>query len=291
MASGAFERSARLTPDRERRDERLLSAAGTAWSAGLTERALGLLEAHGRERPGDPGRMQELSLRGAIAARTGHVRDAREMLMAAADLATDPNEETVILADAVHANFYLADVSAAVALAQRLAELAPTVTDDRARALGLVATGTARILAGQPGGADDLRAALPLLEATPALYEDPHRLSVVMQVPLYLRDATDGGPTVRDLVEAVRGQAGIGALPAVLWHLARDQAAALGVGGGGGQLHRGRAARRGDGTDHRAGDGAGGALLARVASGTGGTLSSTRRRGSRHARRSPPAHG
>ena len=153
------------------------------------------------------------------------LRDAREMLIAAADLATDPNEETVILADAVHANFYLADVSAAVALAQRLAELAPAVTDDRARALGLVATGTARILAGQPGGADDLRAALPLLEATPALYEDPHRLSVVMQVPLYLRDATDGGPTVRDLVEAVRGQAGIGALPAVLWHLARDQAA------------------------------------------------------------------
>jgi DNA-binding CsgD family transcriptional regulator len=225
VASGAFERSARLTPDRDRRAERLLSAARTAWSAGLTERALGLLEAHGRERSGDPGRVQELCLRGAIAARTGHVRDAREMLMAAADLATDPNEETVILADAVHANFYLADVSAAVALAQRLAELAPTVTDDRARALGLVATGTARILSGQPGGADDLRAALPLLESTPALYEDPHRLSVVMQVPLYLRDATDRGPTVRELVEAVRGQAGIGALPAVLWHLARDQAA------------------------------------------------------------------
>ncbi len=225
VASGAFERSARLTPDRERRTERLLCAAETAWSAGLTERALGLLEAHGREHPEESGRMQELSLRGAIAARTGHVRDAREMLMEAANLATDPNEETVILADAVHANFYLADASAAVALAQRLAELAPAVTDDRARAFGLVATGTARILAGQPGGAADLRAAVPMLEATPAVYEDPHRLSLVMQVPLYLRDDTGGGRTVRDLVEAVRGQAGVGALPAMLWHLARDQAA------------------------------------------------------------------
>ncbi|HEY3528388.1 MAG TPA: AAA family ATPase [Nocardioides sp.] len=224
VASGAFERSARLSPDREPRQERLLHAAETAWSAGLTERALGLLEAHDREGPGESGRMQELALRGAIAARTGRVRDAREMLMAAAELAADPNQETVLLADAVNANFYLAGAPAAAALARRLAELAPAVTDDRARAFGLVATGTARILAGEAGGADDLRAAVPLLRATPEVYQDQHRLSLVMQVPLYLRDATGGGRAVRDLVEAVRGQAGIGALPAVLWHLARDQA-------------------------------------------------------------------
>jgi DNA-binding CsgD family transcriptional regulator len=223
VASGAFERSARLTPAREQRTERLLRAAETAWAAGLTERALALLEAHGREGPGDHGRMQELALRGAIAARTGRVRDAREMLMAAAELATDPNEETVILADAVHANFYLAGAPAAVALANRLAELAPRVTEDRARALGLVATGIARILAGQPGGADDLRAAVPLLQGAPDLYRD--RLALVISVPLYLRDTTGGGRALRQLVEEVRGQAGIGALPAVLWHIARDQAA------------------------------------------------------------------
>jgi DNA-binding CsgD family transcriptional regulator len=109
-----------------------------------------------------------------------------------------------------------------VALAQRLAGLAPSVTDDSARALGLVATGMARILAGQPGGADDLRSAVPLLRAAPALYRDPHRLSLVMAVPLYLRDTT--GQVLRELVEQVRGQAGVGALPAVLWHVARDQA-------------------------------------------------------------------
>jgi DNA-binding CsgD family transcriptional regulator len=98
------------------------------------------------------------------------------------------------------------------------------VTDDRARALGLIATGTARILAGHPGGADDLRAALPLLKSTPALYEDPLRLSLVMQVPLYLRDATSGGLAVQDLVDAVRDRAGVGAMPAMLWHLALEQA-------------------------------------------------------------------
>jgi DNA-binding CsgD family transcriptional regulator len=224
VASGAFERSARLTPDPGLRTERLLHAAETAWSAGMTGRALGLLEAHEREGPTDSGRMRGLTLRGAIAARTGHLRDAREMLISAADLATDPNEETVILADAVHANFYLAGARAAVSLAERLANLAPLVTDDRARALGLIATGMARILAGQPGGPDDLRAAVPLLQVSPSLDQDPHRLSLVMLVPLYLRDATDEGRAVRELVEAVRDQAGVGALPAVLFHVARDQA-------------------------------------------------------------------
>ncbi len=224
VASGAFERAARLSPDPGRRAELLLQAAHTAWSAGLTDRALGLLDAHEREHPSEQGRSQELALRGAIAARTGRPRDARAMLMAAAELATDPNDETLILVDAVHANYYLAGAPSAAALAKRLTELAPSVTDDGARALGLVATGTARILAGQPGGADDLRAALPLLASTPSLYEDPLRLSLVLQVPLYLRDVSSGSAAVHDLVEAARNRAGVGAMPALLWHLALEQA-------------------------------------------------------------------
>jgi DNA-binding CsgD family transcriptional regulator len=224
VASGAYERSARLTPDEEQRTERLLDAAETAWSAGLTERALGLLDAHGRGDPGTRGRMRGLAVRGAIAMRTGQVGDARRMLIAAADLATDPNEETILLADAVEANFYLAGAPTAAALAHRLTALAPAVTDDRARAFGLVAAGTARIIAGQAGGADELRAAIPLLRTTPAVYADQHRLSLVMQVPLFLRDATGEGQAIRELVEAVRGQAGVGALPTVLWYVARDQA-------------------------------------------------------------------
>jgi DNA-binding CsgD family transcriptional regulator len=224
VASGAFERSARLSPDPERTRERLLRAAHTAWSAGLTERALGLLAAHEREAPSPTGRARQLALRGAIAARTGHLRDARDMLMAAAELATDPNEETLILADAVHANFYLAGAPTAALLAGRLAELAPAVTDDGARALRLIATGVARTLGGQPGGADDLRAAVPLLQATRALQDDPDHLPLVMLVPLFLRDSTGGGRGVRDLVELVRGGASVGALPAVLFHVARDQA-------------------------------------------------------------------
>jgi DNA-binding CsgD family transcriptional regulator len=224
VASGAFERAARLCPDQERRAELLMDAAETAWSAGLTERALAVLESHAREQPGRPGRMRELALRGAIALRTGRVRDAREMLIAAADLATDPDEQTVILADAVHANFYLAGAPTAISLAQRLRELSPSVRDDRARALGLIASGVAGVLAGQPAGVEDLRAAVPLVEATPALYDDPRRLPLVMQLPLYLRDTTGGGRGVREVVDEVRGRVGVGPLPALLFHVARDQA-------------------------------------------------------------------
>jgi DNA-binding CsgD family transcriptional regulator/tetratricopeptide (TPR) repeat protein len=223
VASGAFERSARLSPDPERRADRLLHAAETAWSAGLTERALGLLDGHAREDPTTEARVRELALRGAIAARTGHLRDAREMFVAAADLSTDPAEECVLLADAVHASFYLAGAPAALRLATRLIERAPAVTDPMARALGFIATGMARILAGEEGGAEDLRTAVPLIESTGAIHCDPHRLSCLMLVPLFLRDATEGG-ALRTYVDEVRGAAGIGALPAVLFYVARDQA-------------------------------------------------------------------
>jgi DNA-binding CsgD family transcriptional regulator len=223
VASGAFERSARLTPDVGCRAARLLQAAETAWLAGLTERALALLDSHAREEPSPQGRIRELALRGAIAARTGRLRDAREMLLAAADLSIDPAEQCVLIADAVHASFYLAGATAALRLAERLGALTPLVTDPKASALALIAIGMARIMTGQPGGAEELRAAVPLISSTPALYGDPQRMSCVMLVPLFLRE-TGEDRTLREHVDAVRSAAGIGALPALLWHVARDQA-------------------------------------------------------------------
>ncbi|HEY6935121.1 MAG TPA: AAA family ATPase [Marmoricola sp.] len=223
VASGAFERAGRLSPDPGRRADRLLRAARAAWSAGLTERALGLLDQHARAVPDPQARVGELALRGAIAARTGRLRRAQEMLLAAADLSTDPAEECMLVADAVLASFYLAGAAAASRLAIRLRGLVPSVADPKARALGLIATGLARILAGEEGGAEDLRASVPLVEATRTLYRDPHRLSCVMLVPLFLRDATEGR-TLREYVDEIRAEAGVGALPAILFYVARDQA-------------------------------------------------------------------
>lgn len=222
VASGAFERSARLTPDARERGARLLRAADAAWTAGDGERAVALLDERQREIDAEPSAIRVAELRASIAARTGSLREARDLLLAAAEQAENPDDVAIALADAVHAGFYLGDARTASELAGRLAELQPRLTAPRARALGLMATGMARILAGH-GGSEHIRAAVPLLEADPDLRHDPRRLSWLLLAPLFLRDAKSGA-RLRALVEEVREAAGIGALPAVLFHVARDEA-------------------------------------------------------------------
>ena len=229
IASGAFERSARLTPDHDDRHSRLLRAADSAWTAGMQDRALVLLDEFAREsgpaagRWIDPNHMRALELRATIAARSGSLREALEILITAAELAPRPDDAAVLLADAVHATYYLADAQTASELADRLTVLQAALTEPRSRALGLMATGMAKVLSGR-GGADDIRAAVPLLETDPTLLHDARRLSWLLLAPLYLRDAS-GGARLRALVDEVRGSAGVGSLPAVLFHVARDQAA------------------------------------------------------------------
>jgi len=100
--------------------------------------------------------------------------------------------------------------------------LTDRITSTRARALCLMATGIARVLAGQ-GGTEEIRAAVPLLESSHELKSDPRRLPWLMLAPLFLRES-DGGDRLRALVEEVRGAGGVGTLPALLFHIARDQA-------------------------------------------------------------------
>ncbi|TDN92064.1 LuxR family transcriptional regulator [Microbacterium sp. BK668] len=223
VAAGAFERSARVSPDGPTREARLLRAADTAWAAGDGERALALLEQRdGVAGAADPSRdVHAIELRASIAARSGSLREALELLVAAADSVGDPDDEAVALADAVHATYYLGDAHTAARLADRLEALRGRVLKPRSRTLALMATGMARTLAGQ-GGADEIRAAVPLLESDPDLAHDPRRLSWLLLAPLFLRDSTSGS-RLRALVDEVRGAAGIGALPAVLFHVARDE--------------------------------------------------------------------
>lgn len=223
VASRAFERAARLTSDAKERSARLLRAADTAWEAGDGERALTLLDRRARDTAStSPPDVSEIELRASITARTGSLREALDLLLDAANHAESPDATAIALADAVHATFYLGDARTAAQLAERLEALRSRVREPRARALGLMATGMARTLAGH-GGTDDIRAAVPLLEADPELRHDSRRLSWLLLAPLFLRDATSGA-RLRALVAEVRGAAGIGALPAVLFHVARDQA-------------------------------------------------------------------
>ncbi|WP_203582084.1 helix-turn-helix transcriptional regulator [Microbacterium hibisci] len=228
VASGVYERAARLTPGGGPRAARLLQAADAAWESGDGERAVRLLDRRARDAGAeatvldDPDATRDVELRASVAARTGSLREALDILLRAADRTASADAATVALADAVHATYYLGDARTASGLADRIARLRPDVRTSRARALGLMASGMAKTLAGR-GGADEIRAAVPLFEADPELSRDPRRLSWLMLAPLYLRDATSG-VRLRTLVEEVRGSAGIGALPALLFHMAVDQA-------------------------------------------------------------------
>lgn len=221
VASTAYHRAATFSPDTRDRCDRLLRAAEAAWPAGQPERVTALLDELA-EHAGPDQVAGSLELRAGVAARTGSVREALAMLVGAADRVDSTDDRVVLLADAVHAAFYLGDSTTATLLADRLTELTPRTATSRARALGTMASGIARVLAGS-GGADEIRAAVPLLESSTDLQADPRRWPWLMLAPLFLREAS-GGARLRRLVAEIRGTAGVGALPALLFHVARDQA-------------------------------------------------------------------
>ena len=183
VAATAYHRSATLTPAAPERCVRLLRGAEAAWAAGEPSRVTTMLDALADLDPAGELAAGALELRAAVAARTGQLREARDMLMAAADHESSPDRAVVLLADAVHAAFYLGDTATSLALADRLADLIARVTTLRARALGLMATGIALVVAGR-GGAEEIRAAVPHLESSDELRADPRRLPWLMLAPL-----------------------------------------------------------------------------------------------------------
>ncbi|MFD4669755.1 AAA family ATPase [Lentzea sp. NPDC058450] len=214
VASAAYERAARLSPDLDRHAALCVSAAESAWLAGETRRSVALLDQAG------PGSAVEL--RAAIAARTGSLTEARDLCRVAAAAAGTPDAAVVLLADAVNACFYLGDTATGVALAHDIEARLALVTTPRAAGLGQMAAGVARILANL-GGADQIRAAVELLTSSGLLREDRSRLSWLMIGPMFLRDA-DSGTELRRTVANARTEAAVGTLPALLFHVARDEA-------------------------------------------------------------------
>lgn len=216
VAAAAYERAARLSPDVERHSLLCVTAAESAWLAGTTPRAVALLDEGGSNGP------RALELRGAIAARTGSLTEARDLCWTAARQSGDPDEGIVFLADAVNACFYLGDATSAIALAHEIEALLEQVTTPQALGLGQMAAGAARILANQ-GGADQIRSAAGLLAASPEWRDDRRRPWWLMIGPLFLRD-TDSGAELRRIVGQARAEAAVGTLPSLLFHVARDEA-------------------------------------------------------------------
>ncbi|NGY63707.1 AAA family ATPase [Lentzea sp. NEAU-D13] len=216
VAAAAYERAARLSPDAGRHRALCVAAAESAWLAGTTQRAVALLDEVG------PAEQTALELRGAIAARTGSLTEARDLCRSAAHRSGDPDDSVVLLADAVHACFYLGDTTSGVELAHDIEHLLGRVTTPRARGLGLMAAGVARILANL-GGADQVRSAADLLAGSRLLHDDRRRLPWLMIGPLFLRDASSG-VELRRIVGEARAEAAVGTLPSLLFHVARDEA-------------------------------------------------------------------
>ncbi len=221
VAAAAFERAAQLSPDADRHSLFCVAAAESAWLGGSGARALALLTA--ARDPASPGvRLRALELRGAIALQTGSLSESRDILRAAAAAAPDADYRVVLLADAVGVCFYLADAVTGLALAREIETELDRVTSPRSRGLGQMAAGVARILANE-GGADQIRTAVALLTESGQLRDDQRRLPWLILGPMFLRES-DTGDELRRVVHDARADAAVGALPSLLFHVARDDA-------------------------------------------------------------------
>ncbi len=215
VASTSYERAARHTPDHPTRSRRLVEAAEQARLAGAGARAVRLLD------EAEPG-TRSSAIRAAVAARSGSLTEARDILVAAADAEPDPDQAVVLLAEVVYVCLYLADLSTALQAARQLDGLLPRVHPAGAVALGTLAAGMARILAGV-GGTEQVRHAVALLTSDEAARLDEHHRGWLLFGPLWLRDAGTG-EQLRRAANHARERSAVGELPFLLWHLGRDEA-------------------------------------------------------------------
>ncbi|MET0863944.1 MAG: ATP-binding protein, partial [Nakamurella sp.] len=224
VAAACYERSARLTDDDRSRAKRLTAAGESAWLAGLGARADALLREALRLTADPKLRIEALESLGALAARGGSLTQARDTLLAAAGEAErlDPGQAVVLLSDAINACFYLGDSAAAMAATERVEKLLPA-SSGKALILGLMAAGAARVLSGR-GGVPQMRTAVELLGTSNELTDDPRRASRIVLGPLFLRESGTGRDLVQRAVDESRRQIALGALPNLLFHLARDDA-------------------------------------------------------------------
>lgn len=223
-AAGAFERAARLTDNDERRARLLLDAAEGAWHAGLSDRAVQLLD-QARTHTGEPATGVAIDqLAGYITARRGPVRRGAEMLVDAAARA-DPERAAAMLADATFAYFAAGKPAEMLAAAQQASAGLSGQASVRARFVAATALGMARILGGDAAaGAQAILEGIGLAESSPALLDDLEMLPWLTLGAIFLRETGAGRPLLDRALEIARGRTALGALPLVLGLLARDQA-------------------------------------------------------------------
>ncbi|MEP6649216.1 MAG: AAA family ATPase, partial [Lapillicoccus sp.] len=224
VGASALERAALLTPDAHRRADRGLSAAAAAFDAGDAAWATRLLDAALVGEVSAATRTQGGALRGAITTRNGALDEAWAILVATArEVAdTDPDRALHLVAEATNVAFYLAD-GEVFRESQRLAEsLLEKGVSGSAAGVGRLAVGIAQVMDGRDGSRQ-IREGVRLLGGEEARPTDEFDAVWLTFGALFLRE--EGG-TRRLLraVEEARAETSVGALPHLLFHLARDKA-------------------------------------------------------------------
>jgi DNA-binding CsgD family transcriptional regulator len=161
-------------------------------------------------------------VRADIAVKCGSPARARDILLAAAAETPDAELAIGLLSDVVNACFRLGDAAVALQAAEDIDRLLSATDRPGVRILGLLASGIAKILAGHPG-TEQLREAVAL-EPSAELERDRRRQIWMTLAPLFLRETGTGRALLEEAMRERRDQVAVGMLPALLMHLARDEA-------------------------------------------------------------------
>ncbi|HEY2601982.1 MAG TPA: AAA family ATPase [Thermoleophilaceae bacterium] len=227
VSAAAFERSARLADEPGRRPALLYAAADAALNAGLGDRAMACVDEALAAQPDDPLAYRLEYLRGYLISRRGEVMEGHTVLIAAAERAArrDPEFATMVLAEAAHVCFYSGAAEAMLRTARRAEALVPRGDRGRARFFASTAMGTAQVVAGDgEAGAQALRQAAEVLDASEELREDPRLLAWAALGPLWLREGESGGARVERTLDYARERSAAGVLPGLLHYIGRVQA-------------------------------------------------------------------
>jgi len=228
-ASAAFERASRLTPDDGVGDHLLYEAAEAAWLAGAVDRAATLTDEVRSRAPGGVLAAHVERLRGEILVRRGPVMDGHSALVAAAEMAAAAGEAelgALMLADAAGACFYAGAAATMADTTARAMKLLPAIPGERAEFVCTMAHGLALVLIGDgEQGADTIREAFTLIDASAALRQDRSVLTWTALGALWLREA-DGRAIIDRAITEGRRQAAVSVLAQLLQLAARHDATA-----------------------------------------------------------------
>ncbi|MFZ0158540.1 MAG: hypothetical protein WAL50_05870, partial [Kineosporiaceae bacterium] len=151
--------------------------------------------------------------------------EAHRLFVAAAHdvAATDPSQAVLLLAEAMSAGYFQGSAAAALVAAERTEHLLTLDLEPAAAAVGTMAVGMARVLAGR-SGVDLIRKGVRLLDLTGPQERASVRPSWLMLGPLYLRESGAGRGLVRSALDEGRARSAVSSLPMLLFMIARDGA-------------------------------------------------------------------